>query len=930
MASGVLDGQLANQETFNAAFLARNGDSDTIGRVDLLSDQVSSGGHVHDIQRNINSICSALGISTDQAYALLITWANSYVGSTSSSAKDKIEALVNKFLATGGHAHTGVNGDADKVDFSNLLGVNQFKAAWQMVSVAGVVGTSKDVSLSFTGKLSGGASAQAGVITTTALNNTPLYDSTTNTYIEDAQGQRVYGRLTYSTGVWTLSFYTNEAGTETAYSFGSSTNINVFYREVFHLANIPTIESSPADFGTLDITADVVDATALVRGVVNTLAQTFAGLKTFNGGIATDTVAEKTVNAGVTVDGVLLKDGLTDGRDVSVDGTTLDNHVANTSNPHATTYTQVGADAAGSAAAAQAYAIQRANHTGTQLASTISDFASTVLATVLTGLSLATNAAITASDTVLGALGKLQKQITDHLADTSNPHATTKTQVGLSNVDNTSDASKNVLSATKLTTARTINGISFDGTANITVADATKEPTITSGTTSQYWRGDKTFQTLDNSAVGLSNVTNDAQLKRSANDFSSFTQKTTPVGADIVLIEDSAASGVKKYSTITALVTAGGGGGGSTSPGGSTTQVQFNDGGVFGGDTGLIYDKTNKRLGVGGATGSYTVQAQGATAAANLQSNTNGNASQVWLSSKSPAGTARSLVLQHVPANTLGDSYFNISGNSNVAYYDNGNFIINGVTRRANTNVLEINCNNANDAMAIFQGGAGEGAEFIFQSSEGSVSSPTATAANKILGDFRFNGYGASSYVSGALIRAQQTAAITGGNAPTKMLFYQTNDAGSFNNTFEMNRNGVLFGYNSHNPTGATGFGSAAPAFYSGTYTPTFTAVNAVAANTVYAMQYSRVGNTVTVSGKVDVTPTGAATVSFNITVPVAAVNFTSNIQAAGAGTFENGVNAYIVVRMTCDVGTSAMRVAFVAPSATAGSIFLTFTYQVI
>ncbi|MCV9928115.1 tail fiber domain-containing protein [Flavobacterium sp. LS1R49] len=44
-----------------------------------------------------------------------------------------------------------------------------------------------------------------------------------------------------------------------------------------------------------------------------------------------------------------------------------------------------------------------------------------------------------------------------------------KTKVGLTNVDNTTDASKNVLSSTKLTTARTINGISFDGTANITI-----------------------------------------------------------------------------------------------------------------------------------------------------------------------------------------------------------------------------------------------------------------------------------------------------------------------------------------------------------------------------------------------------------------------------------------------------------------------------
>ncbi len=48
----------------------------------------------------------------------------------------------------------------------------------------------------------------------------------------------------------------------------------------------------------------------------------------------------------------------------------------------------------------------------------------------------------------------------------------TKTQVGLSNVDNYSSTTLEVLSATKLKTARTINGVSFDGTGNITVTDA--------------------------------------------------------------------------------------------------------------------------------------------------------------------------------------------------------------------------------------------------------------------------------------------------------------------------------------------------------------------------------------------------------------------------------------------------------------------------
>ncbi len=44
---------------------------------------------------------------------------------------------------------------------------------------------------------------------------------------------------------------------------------------------------------------------------------------------------------------------------------------------------------------------------------------------------------------------------------------------------------------------------------------------------------------LNKTDIGLSNVTDDSQLKRSANDFSTFTEKTSPVGADILLGEDS-------------------------------------------------------------------------------------------------------------------------------------------------------------------------------------------------------------------------------------------------------------------------------------------------------------------------------------------------------------------------------------------------------
>lgn len=145
---------------------------------------------------------------------------------------------------------------------------------------------------------------------------------------------------------------------------------------------------------------------------------------------------------------------------------------------------------------------------------TFTDFATSVRAAVLTGLSTATNAVVTAADSVLTALGKLQAQITGHKNDTSNPHSVTKAQLELGNVDNTSDASKPVSTATQ------------------TALDA-KEPSITSGTTSQYWRGDKTWQTLNASAAGAVPTTRTINNKALSAD---ITLAASDVGADKTLV----------------------------------------------------------------------------------------------------------------------------------------------------------------------------------------------------------------------------------------------------------------------------------------------------------------------------------------------------------------------------------------------------------
>lgn len=114
----------------------------------------------------------------------------------------------------------------------------------------------------------------------------------------------------------------------------------------------------------------------------------------------------------------------------------------------------------------------------------------------------------------------------------------------------------------------------------------------------------------------------------------------------------------------------------------------------------------------------------------------------------------------------------------------------------------------------------------------------------------------------------------------------------------------------------------------SGTYTPTLTNVANLDASTAYQCQYMRVGNTVTVSGKVDVDPTAAATpTQLGISLPIA-----SNIGGAEdcAGT---GASPGIAGQSMAVVGNAANNRAelqWIAGDLTNQATYFTFTYQVI
>lgn len=75
-----------------------------------------------------------------------------------------------------------------------------------------------------------------------------------------------------------------------------------------------------------------------------------------------------------------------------------------------------------------------------------------------------------------------------------------------------------VLGAGDLTVSSSASWGSITGTlssqSDLSTALSGKEPTITAGTTAQYYRGDKTFQALDSSAVGLGNVDNTSDVNK--------------------------------------------------------------------------------------------------------------------------------------------------------------------------------------------------------------------------------------------------------------------------------------------------------------------------------------------------------------------------------------------------------------------------------
>jgi hypothetical protein len=114
---------------------------------------------------------------------------------------------------------------------------------------------------------------------------------------------------------------------------------------------------------------------------------------------------------------------------------------------------------------------------------------------------------------------------------------------------------------------------------------------------------------------------------------------------------------------------------------------------------------------------------------------------------------------------------------------------------------------------------------------------------------------------------------------------------------------------------------------FSGTYTPTLTGVTNVASSTAYVTSYMRVGNVVTVAGRIAIDPTAAAQTSIGMSLPIASTLVAT--QALG-GTFAFGTDSGQVGAISGDTTNNRASFDILTNSAANRSYYFSFTYRVI
>lgn len=309
----IFDGQAVDAANSNPAWLDAQTDDVALGKIGLENTDPVSGKYVANTQRYLNNIGTTIGLDTSGNYVAEADPNGRTYSATPNTINDgdshklALSTLANKFDPSTGHAHSGAAGDGAPIVAANLSSVPLRGYFLQGLDLSSVSGGSWDVSTEMTGKTASAGITSEGVVVTAPYNKVVLKNSAGDSF-EDGSGNTVYARLTEAAGVWTLTFYVDISGTETAYSFVSPEDVTWYFQELFNPMVNPPVYSELAIIPSDNPTQDVATATTGLQGKV-LLSSTAPSAIAATGaaGTANATVA----NADHTHEGVhaLLKDG---------------------------------------------------------------------------------------------------------------------------------------------------------------------------------------------------------------------------------------------------------------------------------------------------------------------------------------------------------------------------------------------------------------------------------------------------------------------------------------------------------------------------------------------------------------------------------------------------------------------------------------------
>lgn len=241
----IINGQAVDAPNSNAAWISKNTNDTAVGIYTFANVNPVSGPNISNGQREWNSQASFLGMAINQVYNYLPTWTNNDVGLSTDTVKLRVDNITQKFNSASGHSHDGSVGGGAPIVSSDITGVPLKGYVIQGTDITGVTGGSTDVSSLMTGKTDSSGPTDPGVVVTVPFNKVLLREASgTNTDEQIMDGDNiVYGRITFAASVWTLTYYTDVAGTETPYTFTVSTDIRWYYQELFNPMVNPPVYS---------------------------------------------------------------------------------------------------------------------------------------------------------------------------------------------------------------------------------------------------------------------------------------------------------------------------------------------------------------------------------------------------------------------------------------------------------------------------------------------------------------------------------------------------------------------------------------------------------------------------------------------------------------------------------------------------------------